>query len=457
MDLGQSQPRSLMRRSSAAGGHSGVLTIILVFVASLVVLTLTRNEANRLREAEEYIQEQVPMTREIFCLRYGLSNEVRHIDVMTLKALPKPDGTKPKALVTGAAGFIGSHVARIARDLDMDVIAVDDMSGGFKKNVPEGVTFVKGDLKDPHFIDELFEHHGPFTYVYHLAAYAAEGLSHFIRGYNYRNNLVATMQLLNACVRSENTEVFVFTSSIAVYGAGQTPMTEETTPIPEDPYGVSKYACELDLKAAHEMFGQKYIVFRPHNVYGPGQNLFDRYRNVIGIFLNQLSHGKPMTVFGDGTQTRKFSYIDDVAVPIAVSPLMEHMHNEVFNVGGDQAYTVNFLAKVTAYAWSTDLFLDDKTLVHLDKRNEVEHAESSHSKIHCYLPSLPRPVPLETGMSRMVEWAKKEGAEFAAVEFSAVEVKKNMPPSWVRPDLQEKSWVEHDEKENLVEQSISTS
>ena len=149
------------------------------------------------------------------------------------------------------------------------------------------VEFLKGSIRDPGFVATIWKDR-KFDYVYHLAAYAAEGLSHFIRRYNYETNLVGSINLINQSVIGE-VKCFVFTSSIAVYGPGQTPMTEAMVPRPEDPYGISKYAVELDLEAAHKMFGLNYVVFRPHNVYGEHQNIADKYRNVIGIFMKAHS------------------------------------------------------------------------------------------------------------------------------------------------------------------------
>src|SRR5262245_13637597 len=246
---------------------------------------------------------------------------------------------RPRVLVTGAAGFIGSHVADHCLALGMDVVATDDLSGGFIENVPADAAWVQGDLRSREFVAGLWKTHGPFDFVYHLGAYAAEGLSHFIRAYNYSTNLVASMHLLNEAINAR-AKCFVCTSSIAVYGKNQVPMTEELVPQPEDPYGISKYAVELDLKAAHEMFGIDFVIFRPHNVYGERQNIADRYRNVIGIFMNQLLQGQPMTVFGDGLQTRAFSHVDDVAPLIAKCPLVPAARNQVFNVGADTPYTV---------------------------------------------------------------------------------------------------------------------
>lgn len=326
-----------------------------------------------------------------------------------------------KSLITGAAGFIGSHVARHCLQAGHEVIALDDLSGGFEDHVPEGVTFIKGSVTDEQFIHDLFAEH-TFDYVYHLAAYAAEGLSHFIRRYNYNTNLVGSINLVNEAVK-QKVKCFVFTSSIAVYGKGQLPMTEEMTPVPEDPYGVSKYAVELDLKSAHEMFGLNYVIFRPHNVYGENQNIGDKYRNVIGIFMNQIMQGKQLTVFGDGTQTRAFSYIDDVAIPIANSVAIPAAYNQVFNIGADKPYTVNELAEVVCKEF--DVAPDIK---HLQARNEVMHAYSDHAKAHKIFGD-PTGISLKEGIARMAAWAKKVGAR-QGQEFDNIEIAEKLPEGW---------------------------
>ncbi|MFL5789378.1 MAG: NAD-dependent epimerase/dehydratase family protein, partial [Flavisolibacter sp.] len=279
----------------------------------------------------------------------------------------------PKSLITGGAGFIGSHVARQCLSLGHEVIVLDDLSGGFEDHIPEGAEFIQGSVTDEKLIQQIFTEHR-FDYIYHLAAYAAEGLSHFIRRYNYNTNLIGSINLINEAVK-QKVKCFVFTSSIAVYGKGQLPMTEEMTPEPEDPYGVSKYAVELDLRAAHEMFGLNYIVFRPHNVYGENQNIGDKYRNVIGIFMNQIMQGRKLTIFGDGSQTRAFSYIDDVAIPIAKSVTIAEAYNQVFNIGADKPYTVNELAEVVCAEFGVT-----PDISYLSARNEVQHAYSDHSK-----------------------------------------------------------------------------
>ena len=329
---------------------------------------------------------------------------------------------KKNVLVTGAAGFIGSHVAESCAKLGMEVVAVDDLSGGFRENVPTNTRWIQGDITDPRFVESLWSR-GRFDYVYHLAAYAAEGLSHFIRRYNYSVNLVGSINLINQAIRHE-VECFVFTSSIAVYGRNQLPMLEDMEPKPEDPYGISKYAVELDLRAAHEMFGLNYVVFRPHNVYGERQNIADKYRNVIGIFMNQILRDEPMTVFGDGLQSRAFTYIDDVAPIIARSPEVPRARNQVFNIGADRPYTVVELATEVAAAFRKKLLVN-----HLPPRNEVVHAFSDHSKV-CAVFSPPMPVGLAVGIQRMANWVKQRGP-MQPVAFQNIEIERKLPPSWI--------------------------
>lgn len=329
-----------------------------------------------------------------------------------------------KALVTGAAGFIGSHVARDCVTLGMEVVALDDLSCGSRGNLPRNVRFVLGDLKDDDFVSRLFERE-KFDVVYHMAAHAAEDLSHFIRNYNYQNNLGATTNLITQSVRFGTVKKFVFTSSIAVYSR-DTQMTEDRSPLPENPYGVSKLACEYDLKAAHEMFGLDFVIFRPHNVYGPGQNIYNKHRNVVGTFLNQLQVGKRLNIFGDGTQTRKFSYISDVSFPIAVSGILDHVRNEVFNVGGDIAATINELSAVIVEAWGNTT----ARIKHSNSHKEVSHMEPDHQRLKCFFPGLPRPVGLKEGIQKMVQWVKQTGKYFKPVLFHAAEAKKRQPPLW---------------------------
>lgn len=328
-----------------------------------------------------------------------------------------------KVLVTGGAGFIGSHVTDALLEEGYQVTVLDDLSGGFVENVNPKAEFVQGSINDVTLVDQLFTQH-QFDYVYHLAAYAAEGLSHFIKRFNYENNLIGSINLLNAAI-NHNCRCFVFTSSIAVYGASpDLPMTEETPPHPEDSYGIAKLAMEQELKSCKEMFDLNYIIFRPHNVYGERQNIGDKYRNVVGIFMNQILQGQPLSVFGDGNQTRAFSYIGDMAPIMAEAINNSAAYNQVFNIGADQPYSINQLTTAVSRAMGSKA-----EIRHLPARNEVVDAYSSHAKIDEVFGQRPK-HSLEDGLQKMAAWVKLHGARQSS-KFENVEVMKNFPKAWL--------------------------
>jgi UDP-glucose 4-epimerase len=328
-----------------------------------------------------------------------------------------------KCLVTGGAGFIGAHLARELLDTGHEVTIMDDLSGGFVDNVDERATFVTGSVVDSELVDGLFAEQG-FDYVYHCAAYAAEGLSHFIKRFNYTNNVIGSVNLINASVNFD-VKCFVFTSSIAVYGEGQLPMTETMRPEPEDSYGIAKYAVECELAVTNRMFGLPYVIFRPHNVYGELQNIGDRYRNVLGIFINQIMQDQPLSIFGDGEQTRAFSYVGDIVPAIAASPTIEAARQEIFNVGADTPYSVNSLADTVRSAMG----VPDHPVIHHPPRDEVKHAFSDHSKLQGVFGES-KSMDLDTGVQRMVDWAREVGARKSST-FENIEIERNLPPSWL--------------------------
>lgn len=328
------------------------------------------------------------------------------------------------SLVTGGAGFIGAHVVNHLLESGHKVVVLDDLSGGFEENVNPKSIFIKGSINDYALLEKIFNDY-KFDYVYHLAAYAAEGLSHFIKRFNYNNNLIGSVNLINQSILHK-VKCFVFTSSIAVYGKGQLPMREDMTPMPEDSYGIAKYAVEMELKASHEMFGLNYIIFRPHNVYGEYQNIGDRYRNVIGIFMNQLMQGKSLSVFGDGNQTRAFSYIDDVAPHIAQAVNIPKAYNEVFNIGGDVDYTINKLATEVMNVMGMV-----QPLRYLEERNEVMHAYSDHTKMKdVFGVNKDNFTSLPVGLQKMADWVKKVGAKKSS-KFEGIEIMEKLPPFWL--------------------------
>ena len=328
---------------------------------------------------------------------------------------------KRKVLVTGAAGFIGSHVVRELLDRGHQVVAMDDLSGGFRSNIDERAVFVEGSILDIELVNRLFDEHR-FAYVFHLAAYAAEVLSHFIKRFNYQNNLIGSVNLINASVNYE-VQCFVFTSSIAVYGHAHSPVTEEMPTAPADPYGVAKAAVEQELHITREMFGLRYIIFRPHNVYGEGQNIADRYRNVVGIFMNQILCDEPLTIFGDGTQTRAFSYISDVAPVMADSVLRPEAYDQTFNIGAGRPHTINELGQAVSRAMGVPF-----RPRHLPARTEVRHIYASHDKAKALLGYESR-VDIEEGVKAMAAWVKQIGTR-ESKRFTAIEIERNLPTAY---------------------------
>ena len=329
---------------------------------------------------------------------------------------------KKTALVTGGAGFMGAHVVdELLQRGDTDVIALDDLSGGFRENLNPTTTFVEGSILDVALINRLCKEY-QFDYIYHLAAYAAEGLSHFIKRFNYQNNLIGSVNLINAAI-NHKVKRFVFTSSIAVYGENQLPMHESLTPMPEDSYGIAKYAVEQELVASKRLFDLDYTIFRPHNVYGELQNIGDKYRNVIGIFMNKIMLGEPLFIFGDGEQTRAFTHIADVAPHIARSVDIPEAACEAFNVGSDKHVSVNELADLVMTAMGKEV-----PVKYLREREEVKHAYCTHEKFHKVFGKTSQ-VSLPDGLGRMAAWAKSLGPRSSKL-FDDIEIRKNLPEGW---------------------------
>jgi len=327
------------------------------------------------------------------------------------------------ALVTGGAGFLGSHVADHLLEMGHKVVVLDDLSGGYRRNVPAGAELCEGSIVDQALVEDLFGRHR-FDYVFHLAAHAAEVLSHFIRRHCYTVNVIGSANLVNAAVR-HGTRCFVFTSSIAVYGTDSERFEEERPLKPKEPYGIAKLAVEQDLAAARDLFGLRFIVFRPHNVYGERQNLSDPYRNVIAIFMRQVLKGEPCTIFGDGSQRRAFTYIGDVAPRIAESIRVPGAYDGVFNLGSDEPCSVGDLAALVQRALGRDT-----GVVHLPARPEGSDIRSDHARVRSVFGE-GRALALEEGLRRMAAWARTVDPA-PGRPFDALEIERNLPPAWAR-------------------------
>jgi UDP-glucose 4-epimerase len=305
-------------------------------------------------------------------------------------------------LVTGAAGLLGNHLCRSLLKDGFRVIGIDNLEGGYRQFLPEGdrFKFYKFDLNEPKKVNRVFEKYRPTT-VFHFAAYAAEGLSPYIRRFNYTNNILASSSIINACIKFDSK--VVFSSSMGVYGNQTPPFTEEMSPKPVDPYGVAKFAIELDLEAAKSQFGLKYSIVRPHNVVGIYQNIWDRYRNVLGIFVRQSLSGTPLTVYGDGLQLRAFSDVKFYMDPF--KRLISAGDGEVFNIGADSATSIIDVAEMVVSEASKHGIKSN--IDFLEPRQEVKFAYCNHDKAKQILKFDDR-TNLEALISELFNWAKQQ-------------------------------------------------
>jgi UDP-glucose 4-epimerase len=306
-----------------------------------------------------------------------------------------------KILITGVAGLLGSRLADwiIKNVPNAKVVGIDDLSGGYKENIHPKVEFWQMNLVT-HPIENCFDVN-KFDYVFHFAAYAAEGLSPFIRQYNYENNLVATARVINQCIKHD-VKRLVFTSTLAIYGHGYGGIFDENQiPKPIDPYGVAKYGCEMDTQIAGEQHNLDWCIIRPHNVYGVNQNIWDKYRNVLGIWMYQHINNEPMTIFGDGEQKRAFSYIDDILEPLWRSAIEPKASKEIINLGGVEEWSINNANKVLREV------ITKGEVVYKEGRHEVKNSIPTYQKSIDIL-GFKHTTSLKEGLTKMWEWAQKQ-------------------------------------------------
>jgi len=308
-----------------------------------------------------------------------------------------------RILITGVCGLIGSKFADwiIENKKNIDIIGIDNLSGGYIENINKKIEFYNLDLINYSEVEDIFKNN-EITYIYHFAAYAAEGLSPFIRKFNYQNNLLVTTNLVNLSIKY-NIKRFIFTSSMATYGFSDNklPFTEESPQIPIDPYGIAKLSCEMDIKVANNQHNLDYCIIRPHNVYGDKQNIWDKYRNVLGIWIYQLLNGEPITIYGDGEQSRAFSYISDILEPLWNAAVLDKSKNQEINLGGIHDITLNKASDILLH------IVGKGEKKYLEKRHEVKHAYTSYEK-SVNLLNFKMKTTLKEGLIKMWSWAKMQ-------------------------------------------------
>lgn len=336
-----------------------------------------------------------------------------------------------RILVTGAAGFMGSHLVDSLVNLQKhQVFAIDDLSGGYKSNINPKSKFTKLDLRDRKATEEYINHIKP-ELLYHLAADATEGRSQFTPISATERNLLAYMHTLIPCIRNGLKKV-VLTSSMSVYGAQKPPFSERLPRRPEDIYGITKTAMEEATEVLSRVHKFDYVIIRPHNVYGPKQNLSDPYRNVIGIFINCLLNNKNFYIYGNGEQKRAFTYIDDFTPYILKCGFLDKVNGKIINIGPTEEYTINHVAQVVLriFFQNSQMPKGLKALYLPQRPQEVRDAYCTN-ELAKELLDYKTSISLEEGIQKMVKWAKKLGPQkFNYLEDGLELVNSDVPATW---------------------------
>jgi len=326
-----------------------------------------------------------------------------------------------KVLITGVAGLLGAHFSRYLLDKEYNVLGIDDLSGGYRDFIDERINFYEINLCDKKRLSQIFSYEKP-DYVYHFAAYAAEGLSPFIRNFNYTNNVLCSINIINECINN-SVKKLIFTSSMAVYGVGNPPFTEKQIPSPIDPYGIAKYTVEQDIKQAHEQFNLNYTIIRPHNIVGIYQNIWDIYRNVIGIWIRRILNNEHILIYGDGLQTRAFSDVQYYMEPF--EKVMYDFNDETFNIGADKYFSILEIANILKNISQKYNYYPD--IIFKEPRHEVKNAYCDHNKAK-FLLNFEDKTDIEELIEKMFVWASNQPQR--NLKFMEYEIEKGIYSYW---------------------------
>jgi len=328
-----------------------------------------------------------------------------------------------KVLITGVAGFMGSHLADAFLAKSYDVVGIDNLLGGYEENVPSGVDFHNIDLDNLELIQPFFE---DVDLVVHTACTAYEGLSVFSPSLVVRNTMQITTNIMSACVKA-NVKKIVHLSSMARYGTQEVvPFVESMTPKPQDPYGIAKYGAELMIKNIADTHGLDYVILVPHNIIGPRQKFDDPYRNVASIMINRMLQGKQPIIYGNGEQKRCFSFMQDVTDPLMIACETDVAHGRIVNIGPDEEFvTINELA----YKLSIILDFKLEPIYMPGRPQEVFHANCS-ANLSREILNYKTTTSLEAGLVELVNWIKSKGAREFNYHLPLEFVTDKTPKTW---------------------------
>ena len=332
-----------------------------------------------------------------------------------------------KVLVTGVAGFLGSHLSEKLVELGHKVVGIDSMIGGYEDNVPSNIEFHKIDCCDFDNVKKIMK---DINVVYHCAATAHEGLSVFSPFEITKNNYLASVSIFSAAV-NEKVERIIFCSSMARYGDQKTPFTESMEPKPVDPYAISKVAAEEVLKNLCDLNGIEWVIAIPHNIIGPKQKYDDPFRNVVSIMINRMLQGKAPIIYGDGNQTRCFSYIDDCLSCMIPMLDQKNLNKETINIGPDEEFvTINKIAEICSNITGVNL----NPIYKKDRPKEVKHATCSADKARKLL-NYKTKVSLVDGVKKTFDYIKTRGIRPFDYNIN-IEINNELTPStWKNKEI----------------------
>ncbi|OUX44364.1 epimerase [bacterium TMED277] len=334
---------------------------------------------------------------------------------------------KKNILVTGAAGFLGSHLSEELSNLGHNVVGIDNMLGGYEDNVPKNIKFHKIDCCDFEQVKKVMKN---INVVYHCAATAHEGLSVFSPFEITKNNYLASVSIFTAAI-NERVQRIIFCSSMARYGAQKTPFTELMKPKPVDPYAISKVASEEVLKNLCELNNIEWVIAVPHNIIGPRQKYDDPFRNVVSIMINRMMQGKAPIIYGDGKQTRCFSYIDDCLSCLIPMIDQKNLNKQTINIGPDEEFvTINKIAEICSNITGVNL----SPIYKKDRPQEVKHAICSADKARSLL-NYQTKVNLKEGIEKTFEYIKRRGTRPFDYNIN-LEINNDLTPStWKNKEI----------------------
>mgnify|MGYP001499431064 CR=1 FL=1 len=332
-----------------------------------------------------------------------------------------------KILITGVAGFLGSHLSQKLSESGHQVIGVDNMMGGYEDNIPKGIKFFNFDCCDLKKMNEVME---GVDVVYHCAATAHEGLSVFSPYEIGKNNYLASISVFSAAI-SKKVKRIIFCSSMARYGSQKYPFTEDMEPSPVDPYAISKVAAEQTLINLCELNKIEWVIAVPHNIIGPRQKYDDPFRNVVSIMLNRILQNKAPIIYGDGEQKRCFSYIDDCLSCLLPMLDQKNLNKQIINIGPDEEFvTINKVAEICSNITGSNL----KPIYKKDRPREVKHAACSAAKARKLL-NYKTKTDLENGILQTYNYIKNRGSKPFEYHIN-IEIKNELTPEvWTKKEI----------------------